>query len=837
MKITDVYVDEFGNDVIVYSDGTTETVYEDGSSYIMGTDGDDKLHGTSADDTINGLAGDDKITGGGGNDTLIGGADSDQILGGGGDDIGVWNFTNNSLNEEGSLDYYNGGGKNGTQGNDVLNLELTTAQFDSLTLPPSDPNDPDDPVENYIILSDFFNDAVAASGNNNLVDFRDITAFDGASINLIASNFEAIDLEIINTGPTAVDDNAETDEDTSVAILVLEDNSNGPDLDPDLIWPEEIFPEELNVIAVDTTGTTGTVTQSGNELTYDPDGKFESLALGQMAFDSFDYTIDDLAGETSSATVTVKINGVNDAPDDPDPADLTQHDDTLLDDTLNPPQPVGYEDDDGELTFRSIVTDIDNGDTVRLEIEVKPIGVAFNESNTLLSAFVSSGSLAEITSTFDDDSYHWRARAEDQHGALSDWVAFGIDDPNVVDFTVSTVPPVPKTAELLAADRSVDDLFATSVSMDSDGDMVIAGARNGDGNAVDSGAAYVYQFDGSAWDTGTKLIAFDGAAGDQFGESVSMDAAGDAVIAGASGDGGFTGSAYIYQFDGSAWDTGTKLTASDGAAFDQFGDSVSMDAAGDTVIAGAIEGDGNVADTGAAYIYQFDGSAWDTGTKLIASDGAAFDFFGDSVSMDAAGDTVIVGASIDDDIGSAYIFQFDGSAWDTGTKLTPLDGALFDSFGSSVSIDGEGDTVIVGALTETNANGIGAGSAYIFQLNAGVWTQQEKLIASDGAASDSFGFSVDIDDDGNTVIVGALSDDDNGSESGSAYIYQFDGTDWNETKKVTAEPPFDGAANDSFGNAVSLDDTGDIGVIGANAHDHAGTSNTGSAYVIDDLLM
>jgi len=312
MKIVNVYQDLEGNDVIVYSDGTSETVYEDGTTYIMGTDGDDKLHGTSADDTINGLAGDDKITGGGGNDTLIGGADSDQVLGGGGDDIGVWNFFNNSMNEEGSLDYYNGGGTNGEQGNDILRLEFTEADLEGLSSTLTA-----DGAKAAII--DHFNASVAASGNHNFVDFRDIVEFDLASINLVATNFEGIEIiEIggINTPPVAENDlfDPGTNEDTTIVLNVFNNNSSGVDFDIDG------DPFEINSFdAFSTFGAEITLVNGMlGTLNYDPTNSatLQALAEGAMANDTFTYDIIDSFGAVSNtATVTVKVLGVNDAPE------------------------------------------------------------------------------------------------------------------------------------------------------------------------------------------------------------------------------------------------------------------------------------------------------------------------------------------------------------------------------------------------------------------------------------------------------------------------------------------------------------------------------------------
>ena len=99
-------------------------------------------------------------------------------------------------------------------------------------------------------------------------------------------------------------------------------------------------------------------------------------------------------------------------------------------------------------------------------------------------------------------------------------------------------------------------------------------------------------------------------------------------------------------------------------------------------------------------------------------------------------------------------------------KLTASDGAALDRFGSSVSISG--DYAVVGAHLDDD-NGSTSGSAYVFVRSGDNWTQQSKLIASDGAAGDWFGLSVSIS--GDSAVVGAYFDNDNGLSSGSAYIF------------------------------------------------------------------
>jgi len=375
--------------------------------------------------------------------------------------------------------------------------------------------------------------------------------------------------------------------------------------------------------------------------------------------------------------------------------------------------------------------------------------------------------------------------------------------------------------KLTASDGAAYDAFGCSVSIS--GDYVIVGAHCTGDRGDDSGSAYIYKRGGIIWNRQAKLTASDGAADDLFGQSVSIS--GDYVIVGAHCDdahGYYSGSAYIYKRDGTTWSQQAKITASDGATGNRFGYSVSI--SGDYVIVGALGADGSGASSGSAYIFKRDGTTWSQQAKITASDGAADDRFGYSVSI--SGDYVIVGAYCDDDhgyySGSAYIYKRDGTTWSQQAKITASDGATGDLFSQSVSISG--DYVIVGAYCDAD-RGENSGSAYIFKRDGITWSQQAKITASDGAEGDRFGCSTSVS--GDYVIVGAYCDDDHGNYSGSAYIFKRYGTTWSQQAKITAS---DGAAGDLFGQSTSI--SGDYVIVGAYYGDAHG-ENSGSAYIYD----
>ena len=313
--------------------------------------------------------------------------------------------------------------------------------------------------------------------------------------------------------------------------------------------------------------------------------------------------------------------------------------------------------------------------------------------------------------------------------------------------------------KIIASDGQMNEWFGYSVLID--GDYAIMGAP---GDNSYKGSAYIFKRDGASWTQQAKLLASDGAYDDEFGYSVSIN--GDYAIIGASydNDNGFcSGSAYIFKRDGTSWTQQAKLLASDGIPYDEFGISVSID--GDYAIIGA---DGHMKDflNGSAYIFKRDGTNWNEEAKLLASDGEEDDEFGYSVSIN--GDYAIIGAPCDNIYkGSAYIFKRDGTNWNEEAKLLASDGAPEDCFGDSVSING--DYAIIGADGDDD-NGECSGSAYIFKRDGTSWNEEAKLLASDGALWDAFGASVSIN--GDYAIIGAFGDCDNGYDSGSAYIFR-----------------------------------------------------------------
>ena len=274
-------------------------------------------------------------------------------------------------------------------------------------------------------------------------------------------------------------------------------------------------------------------------------------------------------------------------------------------------------------------------------------------------------------------------------------------------------------------------------------------------------------------------------------------------------------------YDADGWSKQVAVTAnlksSDDLAYSAFGGNIAID--GDTLV---VSSSGTHVDaTGAVYVFKNNGSAWVQQAKLES--GVSSDSFGASISID--GDTIAVGAWRDNTkagfAGAVYIYQRSGNDWLQQAKLTASDGAFSDYFGISVAL--EGDVLVAGAYCDDGA-AENTGSAYIYERSGTTWTQKVKLAPSDlTGAFAQFGQAVSMSR--NTIAVGAEGDNVKGAYSGSVYVYKRQGNAWPLQTKLTAA---DGAAYDYFGGAVDIN--GDTLAVGAREDDDDAT-NAGSVYV------
>ena len=323
-------------------------------------------------------------------------------------------------------------------------------------------------------------------------------------------------------------------------------------------------------------------------------------------------------------------------------------------------------------------------------------------------------------------------------------------------------------AQLTALDGDVEDRFGHSVALS--GNTALVGAYQHNSGR---GAAYVFTGNGSSWTQQAKLSADDAQSGDYFGWSVALD--GDTAVIGAYlEDNPFAnaGSAYVFTRSAELWTQQAKLGApsQDAGLDDHFGYSVAID--GDTLLVGANREEGAVLPpvslnatakgggctpstlrAGAVYVFTGSGASWTQQAKLFGSDSGSSDLFGEAVALQ--GNYAIVGAPNHcvasgpiEEAGAAYVFVRDSGSWSEQAKLVASDAAFQDRFGHSVALSGV--TALVGAIG-ADAPATDQGAAYAFTRGGSSWSQQGKLVASDGAIEDRFGAAVAIDS-GNALI-------------------------------------------------------------------------------------
>jgi hypothetical protein len=446
-------------------------------------------------------------------------------------------------------------------------------------------------------------------------------------------------------------------------------------------------------------------------------------------------------------------------------------------------------------------------------------------------------------------------------------------------------------AYLKASDTWEDDYFGSSVAVS--GDTLVVGAYGKDlsqtgVSAYGTGAAYVFVRNGTAWSQQAYLKAGNNQGGDYFGQSVAVS--GDTVVVGASNEGSSTtgvnstpnesasqsGAAYVFVRNGTAWSQQAFIKASNTGAIDYFGSSVAV--SGDMLVVGALGEDSGTTgvnsthndgtpDSGAAYVFVNTGTQWSQQAFLKSgNNGTSRDEFGKSVAV--SGDTVVVGSPREDsgtkginstpnesvpDSGAVYVFVRNGETWSQQAYLKASKTGVEDSFGTSVAVSG--DTIVVGAPyedSETSREIISTddfpnytGAAYVFVRNGTAWSQQAYLKASNTGADDTFGASVAVS--GDALVVGAPNEDSGTTGvnstpdeiapySGAAYVFVRYGNEWSQQAYLKASNT---GAFDRFGASVAV--SGDALVVGAPYEDSATTgvnstpdeigNSSGAAYV------
>ncbi|NOX75116.1 MAG: integrin [Gammaproteobacteria bacterium] len=340
-------------------------------------------------------------------------------------------------------------------------------------------------------------------------------------------------------------------------------------------------------------------------------------------------------------------------------------------------------------------------------------------------------------------------------------------------------------AYVKASNTETGDNFGGAIALSADGNTLAVGATgekssatgiNGDqtnnatGITGTAGAVYVYRYSSGAWSQQVYVKASNTETGDSFGGAVALSADGNTLAAGAIGEksnatgidgdqmnnsASNSGAVYVYRYSSGAWLQQAYVKASNTEAFAKFGNDLALNADGNTLAVAAFQEDrdsmgGWAPESGAAYIYRYNGSTWEHQAYLNASDVREGNEFGESIALSADGNTLVAGSRFE----SSKSVGINGSQADTTEDFGSLD-------------------ITHGA----------AGAAYIFRYDGGAWSQYAFVKASNTDNFDQFGASVALSADGNTLAVGAINEDSNGqgisgdqtdnsaSKAGAVYLY------------------------------------------------------------------
>lgn len=361
---------------------------------------------------------------------------------------------------------------------------------------------------------------------------------------------------------------------------------------------------------------------------------------------------------------------------------------------------------------------------------------------------------------------------------------------------VAAEAPAPFSVEqnedqkIVASDGTELQRFGESVALS--GDTAMVGTND---TASGRSAVYVFTRSNGSWAETQKLLAADGAPGDnaRFGASIAISettaivGADSATVDGKPNQ----GAAYVFRKNGGSWTQVAKLVAADGAADDNFGNSVAL--SGNRALVGAHRAHVNGNPRGAAYLFEGSDDTWTQVQKIKGVDTRDNDAFGYRVAFSDA--SIIVSAQLAslDFPGALYFFKETDGTWLQKQKLV---GEVYSMFGSSLAV--HGNRLVAGAPA-LDAQGV----VYVYAELGGFWSRTHTIHTPEGESFANFGYSVGMTDASIVAGANAAAIDDL-SWAGAGYVFTESGGDWHYAQKLVAS---DVAANDSLGSTAAIDGT------------------------------
>ncbi len=346
------------------------------------------------------------------------------------------------------------------------------------------------------------------------------------------------------------------------------------------------------------------------------------------------------------------------------------------------------------------------------------------------------------------------------------------------------------------------------LDISADGAVAALADEGDDGVAVSTGAVHLFERRDATWTLLQKVVAPDAAESDRFGVSAALSTNGSVLLVGAYHDDDVAlngGSAYVFAREGDTWMFQAKLTAPDGADFDEFGSAVALSGDGTRAVVAARLHDGAENDVGAVYVFEDQGGVWMLQTTLAPPIAAPNVEFGTTVDLSDDGQTMLIASPGTIEV---HILGLAGGAWAIeATLVNEVEPGIFGfSFGHSAVLSADGMTAVVAAPFE-QPNAVNFGTVSMFRRVNGSWIRLAKFDEPESSVDNFFGLSVAVSGDGRLALAGFL--ENFGDSVGGAHVYALNGTTWSRVGELESADP----AATRHGFRVDLSSDGGTGVV------------------------
>lgn len=368
-----------------------------------------------------------------------------------------------------------------------------------------------------------------------------------------------------------------------------------------------------------------------------------------------------------------------------------------------------------------------------------------------------------------------------------------------------------------APDPTTNKGFGTSIVSNSDGGLLIIGARSDLDKATDAGALYVYKRISAQWKLIQKIHTLDGVSGDYLGSGLALTADGSLLFAFGNSSNVSTNtykSFYVFDLINDGLVHQQKITPKDGSADDQFGISTALNSDGTILAVGCYYDDETAANSGSVYVYIRQNHQWILQQKLYASDPTFFKDFSLGLAISSDGSYILIGAGRGNSgKGSVYVFLRNGNVWTEQQKLVASDGMIEDYFGHDVCLNADATIAMVAAPGRDDNSLTNSGAVYIFTRSGSTWTQQQKIYAPLKAAEDRFGIGMSMNAAGDYALIASYARDNKGTDTGVVFGFSRSINTW--THKHTLYPNVS-EVDEGFGVSIALNAVGDFALIGGH---------------------